>query len=117
MQKDIIQNSDDLPKGKSNILKEDCIMSKKILSTIPSKEPNRYTYEVIREELHSDELGDYVTYGIQMSAENNVLKMISDVSTNREYVKELVQRCNSEQLDPIHIDDVVSDFIQEVAMI
>ena len=43
-----------------------------------------------------------------------VLESISDISTDIEPIERLVKVCNNLQLDPIHLQDVVSDFLSTV---
>ena len=53
----------------------------------------------------------YTSYGIGCEFEGNLLLEIKDLSTNKTRVEKLVLLCNDLQLDPIHIDDVVEDFL------
>lgn len=55
-----------------------------------------------------------ISYGIA-AIENcdgviSVLKSVSDVSSDFSEVENLVNICNSKELDPIHIEDVINDF-------
>ena len=43
-----------------------------------------------------------------------ILESISDISANIEPVEHLVELCNNLQLDPIHLQDVVTDFLATV---
>lgn len=78
------------------------------------KKPKRYFYEVVRQSLTTDELGTYVTYGIRVSTERTQITFVSDISTDEHAVKHLAERCTREQLDPIHLNDVIEDFLQEI---
>ena len=55
-----------------------------------------------------------VSYGIAAIEDCDgvisVLKSISDISLDFSVVENLVNVCNAEELDPIHIEDVVNDF-------
>ena len=88
-------------------------MSKIILQPKKAKKKNRFKYKTVREKLNSDELGSYVTYGIIIYKNKELLKYISDVSTIKRDVQDLVRRCNEEQLDPIHIEEVISDYLAD----
>lgn len=90
-------------------------MSKKIQN--PATEAGRYLYEAVRHTAISEEIGDYVTYGIRVSEEGRELGFIPDVSTDGEAVERLAANCTAEVLDPIHLDDVIEDLLAEVAMI
>ncbi len=56
-------------------------------------------------------------YGIAVfsSAEKDgvatVTRSIHDITDDREALEELVRKCNKYELDPIHLEDVVIDFI------
>ena len=56
-----------------------------------------------------------LTYGIACVEEDNghaeLVAQISDISTNQEKMEELVKLCNKMQLSPIHLRDIVDDFI------
>ena len=73
-------------------------------------------YEVIGE-VQSHEGHDYISYGIAAYADAEtcvakyVIAYVPDVSTNRSAVESLVQRCNILGLSPIHLVDVVEDFL------
>ena len=43
-----------------------------------------------------------------------ILESISDISSDIEPVEHLVELCNNLQLDPIHLQDVVTDFLATV---
>ena len=49
--------------------------------------------------------------------EGDQIDYVSNVSADREDVEELVQLCNKEKLDPIHLKDVVADFKKETTFI
>ena len=71
----------------------------------------------VREEIYR--LGDAgrVAFGIAVyaNAEENgtatVVRSVGDVSGNKDEIEELVRLCNECELDPIHLMDVVEDFI------
>ena len=92
-------------------------MSTKFQSTFTSEEPKRYVYEAIQQTLTTDELGTYVTYGIRASSEETQLAFVSDVSTDESAVRHLAERCTEQQLDPVHLENVIEDFLEEVAMV
>ncbi len=53
----------------------------------------------------------YAAYGIKC-VENGVL--VSDISTNKNKMDEFVKTLNTQQLDPIHLKDVIEDFLDEL---
>ena len=59
-----------------------------------------------------------VGYGIAVVANcddiTTVLNSVPDLSVDIQLVAGLVERCNSQKLDPIHLQDVVADFLATV---
>lgn len=59
--------------------------------------------------------GERVTYGIEVFEEtelgNKMAIVISDISFNREAVQTVVELCNRLELSPVHIYDVVDDYL------
>lgn len=71
-------------------------------------------YQLFAEKISNDN-GEYETFGILISEETGgdcteVLR-IHDVSTDRPVVERLVKACNSLQLAPCHIYDVIEDIL------
>lgn len=57
-----------------------------------------------------------VSYGIAVyDAENTstVLDHISDITEDYERLSELIKTCNSLELSPIHLNEVVEDFLSD----
>ena len=50
---------------------------------------------------------EYTVYGMRYDDE----LVVGDLSTDLDKVKELVRKCNEYQLEPIHMFDVIDDFI------
>ena len=71
------------------------------------------TYECVREELISDELGVYVSYGLRCVSDGEEDFFISDVSSERKVVEALAKRCNLEGLEYVHVYDVIEDILAE----
>ncbi len=72
-----------------------------------------FNYKIFVEVLKDEESMAYTAYGIVVcSVENNEGKevlRIPDVSADKSKVEELVELCNKEQLEPVHIYDVIED--------
>ena len=71
-------------------------------------------YIIVRNE-YIDGENTRISYGIA-AIENcdgviSVLKSVSDVSSDFSEVENLVNVCNSKELDPIHIEDIINDFL------
>ncbi|MBQ8850428.1 MAG: hypothetical protein IJ011_08875 [Clostridia bacterium] len=73
-----------------------------------------YRYEAVREELYSDEIGEYTAYGIAVYLGNTRVEFISDLTNDQGEICSLVNKCNENQLDAVHVYDVVEDFLAEV---
>mgnify|MGYP003363718656 CR=1 FL=1 len=68
-------------------------------------------YQIVRQEFDSPELGRYTSYGIAavtMPAQIQ-LAFVADVSTSKDFVAELADRCTKGQLDPTQLMDVILD--------
>ncbi len=76
------------------------------------------TYEIIEEIRWIDEESQK-TYGIaaysneQRNGEVICLIFIKDITTDKDKLSKLVQRCNSYHLSLLHLNDVVEDFLCE----
>ena len=70
-----------------------------------------WTYIPIKEVLFSFDLGYYCSFGIEVFEEGVLCMKISDVSPDECMVSTLASLCTSEQLEPIHLYDVIEDFL------
>ena len=70
-------------------------------------------YTIFEESVSHPELGRYVTYGIKTVSEETSFASISvsDVSLSKSELSILVLQCNELQLSPIHLSDVIDDFL------
>ena len=84
------------------------------IEKIKEEEGARYVYEAVREVLISEELGKYVTYGIRCSRNLREIAFVSDVSADAADIELLVDLCNKEQLEPIHLYDVIEDHFADI---
>ena len=81
-------------------------------------QPQKVAYEMIGE-VHSIGEHTYISYGIaayvdaETSAAKRVIAHVSDISPNRSALEPLVQRCNALGISPIHLVDVVEDFLNK----
>ena len=70
----------------------------------------------ICEEIYELQGEHRVSYGIAVyDAENTatVLDHISDITEDYERLSELIRTCNSLELSPIHLNEVVEDFLSD----
>ena len=71
----------------------------------------RYCYVPIQQTIKSEDLGTYISYGISVRAVEDEIIRVSDVSTEYDTVARLAQRCTENELDPIHLGEVIEDFL------
>ena len=64
-------------------------------------------YYIFEEELSDKDIGKYCTYGVYTSDN----RKISDVSLDYERLEDLIKRMNEGELHPIHLMDVIEDFL------
>ena len=76
-----------------------------------------YRYIVVQNTYQSGR-NTRIGYGIAAVTEydgvTTVLNSVSDLSPYSQLVEGLVEHCNSNSLDPIHLQDVVTDFLATV---
>ncbi len=99
----------DMPIVAGQILKRRTVIMSITIKKINEENDVGYFYEAVSEKLVSDELGEYVTYGIRCSQNSVEMAFVSDVSVDEKEVKSLVAHFNSDQLDPLHLYDVLED--------
>lgn len=69
-----------------------------------------FLYVPFTENLCSDELGSYISFGIKaIDSLDRPIATVSDVSTNEAFVTDFCKRCTLQQLHPIHLLDVIED--------
>ena len=74
----------------------------------------RCSYTVLSQVLKNDEGEEYLAYGITVMSGDKEIVSVSDVSTNYEDMRLLAETCTRKELDPIHIKDVIEDFLSEI---
>lgn len=70
---------------------------------------NKVTYELVKEKFKDEDLGDYISYGIEVKKCNETEMHISDVFINKVEADKFIKLCNETELDPIHLEDVILD--------
>jgi len=85
-------------------------MMKEQLRKIPDA---RYIYRVVSCVMTDRESGLYRTYGIEVCENGDPVETIQDISLDRDAVAGLVHTCNRERLEPMHLRDVVEDFLED----
>ena len=67
-------------------------------------------YLPYEENMYTDECGAYITFGIVVYDENgHEITSVADVSVNRAFVTSLCDTFTKQQVDPIHLHDVIED--------
>ena len=66
-------------------------------------------YTLIKSVIKDEDGNFHDTYGI-----SNETRQIKDISVDKEKVERLVSLCNSLNLSPMHLDDVVEDFLTDL---
>ena len=70
------------------------------------------TYRLKTGKVMDEELSEHIVYGIEAAAaDGKIIMDIPDVSTDFSTANKLVSLCNSENLDSIHLFDVIEDFL------
>ena len=85
--------------------KEPCSESESLCPTSP------YHYCIVRENLRSEELGDYVSYGIRVYRGEEEVAFVSDVCGDSAELERLTALCTERGLDMAHLSDVIEDFL------
>lgn len=68
-------------------------------------------YKVFSDKYLLPEVGEYVSYGICVYSDGKLVLCVPDVVTDSERAEKLVCLCNGCGLDPIHLADVIEDFL------
>ncbi len=75
----------------------------------------RWIYEMFSEEKQEEEGVRYVTYGIRIRMSytfmGEYVRSVSDLCLDRGRMETLCEQCGRLQLDPIHLDEVIEDFL------
>lgn len=70
-------------------------------------------YVLVEEQLFTPELGEYHSFGIKAkNSGGEDMDFVSDVSTDRAFVSDLVERCNRAEVSPIHLRDIIADALE-----
>ena len=71
---------------------------------------------IVTSQTYTDSNGSRIGYGIAAMEHNGdevaMLAHVDDISSDKSAVGELARRCTRSRLDPVHLTDVVLDFIE-----
>lgn len=63
-------------------------------------------YKLNQSTVTDENNSEHDTYGITCGE-----RTIKDISTDKQRIEALIELCNSLELSPIHLDDVIEDFL------
>lgn len=70
------------------------------------------TYKLIEEACQDDIAGNYISYGIICCNETTSILEIHDIFLSCSDAKKFIDKLNKYELDPIHIEQVVDEYLQ-----
>ena len=74
-----------------------------------------WEYHIVAERCTHPDIGVYRSYGIHAFEviHNHIrpVTQIHDITTDQEHAETLVQLCNKHQASPVHLKDLVQDFL------
>lgn len=71
------------------------------------------SYELYAEQQYDRENGAYETYGISVYRGDSVIRVIGDISLDKEKVEALISVMNTGKLSPSHLDEAVENFLYD----
>ena len=77
------------------------------------KEQKVISYELYAEQQYDRENGAYETYGISVYRGDSVIRVIGDISLDKEKVEALISVMNTGKLSPSHLDEAVENFLYD----
>ena len=77
------------------------------------KEQIVITYKLLSEHKQDPELGEYDACGIIVKRAGTVIRVIEDISTDRERLVRLIDVFNREKLSPAQLDEAVENFLYD----
>ena len=76
-----------------------------------------YVYFLKKEQLYHRDIGRYIGYGIGVYRKCNgkeyFIRYIPDVFTERKSAEKMVRNCTALQLEPIHLEEIIEEFLCE----
>lgn len=68
-------------------------------------------YCCVKEQLASEETGSYTAYAVAVDLDGTRIRYISDVFSDHEQALRFIALCNELQPCPIHLREMIEDFI------
>lgn len=69
-------------------------------------------YKLRCDRLKDEDNGIYTSFGIDVFQYNTPIRSVKDVSVNKDNLQKLISLLNRLQPDPVHIDDIIQDFLE-----
>ena len=70
-----------------------------------------FQYVVFEEMATTPELGTFRTFGIDVYQDGRLLFVQHDVFAGEDLVREIARLCTEEQVEPVHLSDIISDML------
>ena len=70
-----------------------------------------FEYRPIEETATDQYIGTFPTYGLELYRDGKLLQVEHDVTTDRCLAEHIAELCTSEQVEPVHIRDVIYNLI------
>ena len=70
-----------------------------------------FNYVPVCEFVFSNDIGYYRTFGLKVFDNGVLYTSVPDISADENVVSHLAQLCMDEQPDPVHLYDVIEDFL------
>lgn len=71
------------------------------------------TYRITETDIIGGDGAPYMSFGIALFRGSERLRTINDISADRTAVQRLADLFNAEELDPVHFDQAVEDFLYD----
>lgn len=66
---------------------------------------------ILEEEVTNKRLGSYKTYGIVVKKNNIIFRAVHDISDCKDKIVNIIELCNDNQLSPIHLNELIDNFL------
>lgn len=70
-----------------------------------------YYYKLVRQIFFRKNIGIYISYGIECHRKGILITAVPDISTDKAFVHRLAELLTAEQCEPLHLSDVIEDFM------
>lgn len=71
-------------------------------------------YKLFKQSMYERTVGFYETYGISVFQCGELMRIVRDVSVDRESVERLISRFNNEELATEHLNQAIEEFLYDL---